>query len=92
MPLVKEAATSFDHIVHPDHDRRWNREIQNLRRLEIDYKLEPGWLLDRDIGGPCPFQNKVDELCATTPLRAMVCPVRHQSSRFGKLAVTVDGG
>ena len=24
--------------------------FQILRRLEIDHKLEPGWLLDRDIG------------------------------------------
>ena len=51
-----------------------------------------GRLLDRDISGLRAFENKIDNLCAAPPLRAVICPVGHKTSCFNKLAVTIDSG
>src|SRR6516164_5446408 len=62
-------------------------EIEFLCGLEVDDRLELGRLLDRDISGLRAFENKIDNLCAAPPLRAVICPVGHKTSCFNKLAV-----
>jgi hypothetical protein len=41
----------FDHLVGAQQYRRWNCDADRSRSLEIDDKLECGWLFNRQIGG-----------------------------------------
>jgi hypothetical protein len=54
------AACLFDHFIRSRQHVRWNRQADLLCRLEVDYKLELGWLLDGEIGGLSAFQNLID--------------------------------
>src|SRR5215469_10459607 len=89
---VQQISSLFDHLVGNSEQRRRDRETEPVCGLEVDDRLELGRLLDRDIGGFGAFEDKIDNLCATLPLRAVICPVGQKTSCFNKLAVTIDSG
>ena len=37
-------------------------EAERLGGLEVDYDVEFAWLLHREVGGLCPFEDAVHEL------------------------------
>ncbi len=41
----------LDHFIRPDEDGRRDRQVQGLRRLQVDHQLELGRLLDGQVGG-----------------------------------------
>ena len=51
----------FDHVISAGENRRWNRYTNRLGGLEVDKKLKFRGLLNRKIGGACPFEDLVDE-------------------------------
>ena len=40
----------LDYLVGKGKNRRWYREVERLRRLEVDHQFEFSRLLDRQIG------------------------------------------
>src|SRR5262245_5021476 len=54
------AARSFDHLVGAgEHDRR-DFQAKRLRGLEVDYQLELGWILHREIGRLLALEDAID--------------------------------
>jgi hypothetical protein len=51
---------SVDHIVGLRNNQRGNVESECLRGLEIDYQLDFGGFLDREIARPFTLQNAPD--------------------------------
>jgi hypothetical protein len=49
-------APLFDHLVGAREQRGRNGEAERLCGLQIDYQLELGRLLDRQVGGLRPFK------------------------------------
>src|SRR5262245_21249656 len=45
------AHTSFDHPIGADENRIRDRDTENLGGLQVERQLDPGWLLDRQVGG-----------------------------------------
>src|SRR5207237_496914 len=60
---------SLDDLVGSPQHRRWNREAESLRGLEIDDELKFARLLDRKVGRPGAFENSIDEVRHTTKER-----------------------
>jgi serine/threonine protein phosphatase PrpC len=83
----RHSPASFDHLVGNSEQRRRDRDTEPVCRLEVDDHLELGRLLDRDIGDFRAFEDKIDNLCATLPLRAVICPVGLVTASLLKQAV-----
>ena len=47
---------SLDHFVGTLLEKQRHLKTNRLCGLEVDHHLELGWLLDRQIGGLCPFK------------------------------------
>jgi hypothetical protein len=48
---LNQHSCSFDHLVGADQKRRCDRQLQSLRRSQIEHKLQMRRLLDRKVGG-----------------------------------------
>jgi hypothetical protein len=48
---------SLDDVVRPRQQRRWDREAEGVRGLEVNRELEPRGLLDGQVGGFRAVQN-----------------------------------
>jgi len=83
----RHSPASFDHLVGNSEQRRRDRDTEPVCGLEVDDRLELGRLLDRDIGDFRAFEDKIDNLCATLPLRAVICPVGLVTASLLKQAV-----
>src|SRR5258706_6003222 len=60
----------FDLVISAAENRRWNRYTNRLGGPEVDKKLKFRGLLNRKIGGVCPFEDLVDErACASVQAR-----------------------
>jgi hypothetical protein len=47
----------MNHLIRPRQYRRWDREAEGLRGLEVDREVEPRRLLDGEVGGlRAPFR------------------------------------
>jgi hypothetical protein len=46
----------FDDLIRAQEQRRWDREAERLRGLEVDDELELCWLLDRQVRCLAPFK------------------------------------
>ena len=77
----------FDHLVGNSEQRRRDRDTEPVCGFAVDDRLELGRLLDRDIGDFRAFEDKIDNLCAAPPLRAVICPVGLVTASLLKQAV-----
>src|ERR1700719_3632185 len=60
----------FDLVISAGEQRRWDSETNRLGGPEVDKKLKFRGLLNRKIGGFCPFEDLVDErACASVQAR-----------------------
>src|SRR5262245_46207919 len=57
----------FDHLVGAGEQGRRDVETQGSCRLQVDYELELGPLLHRQVSWFCPFENFVDEAGRAVP-------------------------
>src|SRR5262249_32532894 len=71
--------------------RRRNREVERLRRLEIEHQIKFRRLLDRQIAGLGALENLVDEQPLSTEHVVIAGGVSHQPSRPHVLVVGVNG-
>ena len=70
----------FNHLVGAQQGCFRNREAKRLGGLEVNCKLEQGWLLDRQIPRLLATQNSGDVLCGTTPKRNKVRAVADETA------------
>ena len=64
-PILRARETMpglLDHIVGAHEKCFRDRESERLRGGEVDDQIEPGWLLNRDVGRPGAAQNLIDDL------------------------------
>src|SRR5882724_7106080 len=80
------AASSLDDLVGAHANRLRDRQAERLRRLEIDYELELGGLLDEEVGGLGALENLVHKVRGAPVPGAEVRPVAHESPGFDVLA------
>ena len=81
---------SLDHFVGALLEQQRHLKPNRLCGLEVYHHLELGWLLDRQIGGLCPFKYPVNVArCPAIDVRE-ARPVEDQSARFHELSAAVD--
>src|SRR5450631_315551 len=61
---VQQTVPSLDHFVGAQYEASGDLVAYRLRRLEIDHQLEPGGLLDRNVGGLGAAEH-LDQLART---------------------------
>ena len=69
---------SLDHLIRSVQHGLWNRQVERFRCFQIDNELKLRWLLDRQIGGLCAFENFVHVDCDTAIGLKSTRPVRHE--------------
>jgi hypothetical protein len=79
----------LDDLVRPSEHRRRDREAEGPGRLEVDHQVEDGGLFDREIGGPCAFEDSVNLTRRAPPDRLEVGRVRHEAAGRHVLALVV---
>src|SRR5438552_8145093 len=60
--------------------RRWDRDSESLRGLQVDDQLEFRGLLDRKLGGPGAAEHAVNVGCTPPVELGEVGPIGHQAS------------
>src|SRR5262249_27011115 len=78
MPITR--AASFDHLVGAQQGCFRNREAKGLRGLEVNGKLEHGWLPDRKTPGLLATKNSGNVLSGTTPEHSPVRAVADEAA------------
>ena len=54
------ASSLLDHLIGPLEEQRGDRQAERLRGFQIDYQLELGGLLHRELSRPGAFEDLVD--------------------------------
>src|SRR5215469_16835659 len=80
----------FNHLVSDAKQSRREAEAECLGGFEVDYQLEFGWLLDRQIGWLGAFENAIDVPCRVAEFFGAIISIGNQAARFRKKAVAVD--
>src|SRR3954454_8123947 len=84
-----EAGALFDHLIGTTEERRRYDQPKPVRGLQIDYQLELGRLLDRQIGRLGPAQNLVDVVAGSPKQVRRAWPVGHQPTGLNVLSKAV---
>jgi hypothetical protein len=81
---------SVDHFVGALLEKQRHLKTNRLCGLEVYHHLELDWLLDRQIGGLCPFKDLVNVgRCPAIDVRE-TRPIEDQPACFDKLPAAVD--
>jgi len=83
---------SLDDLVGKGEDSLRDRQSKRLGGLQVDDKLEPGRLLNRQIGRSGALQDFVDEPGGPFEIFLEHLSIGQQTAFLGKLAPFVDGG
>jgi len=70
----------FDHLIGAQYGCFRNSKAKSFGGLEVNGKLEQGWLLDRQIPRLLTPQNSGNVLCGTTPERGKVRAVAEETA------------
>jgi hypothetical protein len=62
--LSQQHSCSFDHLIGAGEQRRGDFEAQRLRGIAVDYQLEFGRLLNRQVGGSPAMLSTVEMTAA----------------------------
>src|SRR5260370_2688785 len=81
----------LDYLIRPQQQRRWDRQADSFRGLQVDDQLELGGLLDGQVAGLGTLQDAVNVPCGTPPLISDVRTVRHEAPVAVELPVNVYG-
>jgi hypothetical protein len=80
----------LDDLVRAQQQRLRDREAERLGRLEVDYELELGGLLDREVSGLGPFEDLIDIGRGAAEQVGRAWAVKHQTTSIHVVAVRVD--
>ena len=84
---LAEQISLFDHLIGAQHHRRRECDAEGLGNFEVDYHLELGRLLDRQIGGLLALEDAPGiEACSVIQVRE-VESVAHQAACLDKATV-----
>ena len=82
----------MDHLIRPREHRRWDRQAEGLRGLQIDDELELRRLLDGQIGRFRALEDLVDKVGGPPPQLEDVLDRRTSDRLFGECPELVDRG
>src|SRR3954451_8589905 len=86
---VGEAGALFDHLIGTTEERPRYDQPKRVRGLQIDYQLELGRLLDRQIGRLGPAQDLVDVVAGSPQPVRRAWAVGHQPTGLNVLSKAV---
>src|SRR6516162_4184807 len=81
---------SLDNLVGTGEDRRRDRQAERLRGLEVDYQLECGWLLHRQVGGLFTLEDPPGVNAELVNGSSDARSIGDQATGRGELALHVD--
>src|ERR1700757_105612 len=76
----------FDHLVRAYQDDARQSKVKQFRCPSIDYHLEDGGLLNRNVSGLSAFQYLVDKIGKAAPFALEARAVAQQSTRVAELS------
>src|SRR5262249_26403694 len=82
---------SLADAIRPSHERRWDRQADTFRRLQVDRQLELGRLLDGQVAGPGTLEDLVDVYGGPPPEPGRARPIGHEASGIHEIGTRVDG-
>ena len=80
----------LDHLVGERLDRVGHLDAERLGGRKIDHEIEPGRLLDREVGRLRPAQNLVDIVGGAAEQVRKVGSIGHQTFRFDQFPTDVN--
>src|SRR6266436_252331 len=80
----RSASASLDHLIRPPQQRRWDRQAEGLRGLEVDDQLELRRLLDWEVGRLGSLENAVDIRGSASRKILAVATVGHEPANLDK--------
>src|SRR5260370_5436334 len=94
LPVVTQsrlsATRSFDHLVGTHEEHGWDCHSECACCLQVYSQLEPGWLLDRQVGRLCTAQKPVDEADDMPVTQQISWSIGEQSAILRALGPLVD--
>src|SRR5437763_13399951 len=84
-------AHSFDYLIGEREQLGRNLEAERLRGLEVDDQLEPGRLIDRQVGRLLAFENPRGIHADPAISIHQAVPVAHEATSPGHLTIDIDG-
>src|SRR5262249_891855 len=87
----EDLLSSANHPVGSKQPRLGNREPERPRRVEIDYELEHGGLLDGKIGGLGPLDDTVNQARRLPAELRLVRPIAREATPVDEVGVMKHG-
>src|SRR5439155_7034982 len=87
MTYWPRAGLSFNHLVRAAKERKREGEAERLSGLHVDDQLDPGGLLNRQVGRLSAFENPADIL-ADDDIHATAA-IAHEAAGFDGSAILV---
>src|SRR3990170_2062804 len=87
---LRSSRLLFNQLIRPHEHGPRDREVERLRRLEVDHQLEFGRLLDGKLGGPDALEDLDDVAGSAAEEIDVVGPVTHQAAGFHPIRVGVN--
>ena len=87
----QQIATLFDHLVGAGDESERNVQADSGGGLQIDDQLEFGGQLDRQVGGPRPFENAVHIARRALEKHPHIGPMDYEASCCGEFSNGIDG-
>src|SRR5215813_11761230 len=81
----------LDHLDGAGEDCGRDGEAERLRGLQVDHELEPGRLLDREVGGLGALEDLVYEAGSLAVQLSEVRPKRYEAARVHVFTKSVNG-
>src|SRR6476660_5117608 len=84
--------SSLDHLIGARRQPGRHVKAERLGGFQVDHELEPGGLIDRQVGGLFALENPSDVKSGTTISIQSVVAIAHQAALFDKFPVGVHVG